>query len=86
MCSEGEDSEEVVSALSQYGFLDDQDEDGSDDSDSDDESGGWVSNNCIYYPRRAWAATGIVVGWFVCLSVTHESAHLAATALRLQHR
>ncbi len=22
----------------------------------------------------------------VCLSVTHESAHLAATALRLQHR
>ncbi len=22
---------------------------------------------------------------FVCLSVTHESAHLAATALRLQH-
>ncbi len=46
---------------------------------------GWF----VCYPRRAWAATGIVVGWFVCLfvclSVTHESAHLAATALRLQH-
>ncbi len=28
---------------------------------------------------------GIVVCLFVCLSVTHESAHLAAIALRLQH-
>ena len=25
-------------------------------------------NNCSYYPRRAWAATGIVVCLFVCLS------------------
>ncbi len=48
VCSEGEDNEEVVSALSQYGFLDDQDEDGSDDSDSDDESGGWVSTLSLY--------------------------------------
>ncbi len=22
---------------------------------------------CFHYPRRAWAATGIVVLWFVCL-------------------
>ncbi len=39
----------------------------------------------LYYPRRAWAATGIVVCLFACLSVTHESAHLAAMALCLQH-
>ncbi len=51
----------------------------------------WAATGIVvcYYPRRAWAATGIVVCWFVCLfdclSVTHESAHLAATALRLQH-
>ena len=38
LCSEGEENEEVVSALNSYGFLDDQEED---DSDSDDE-GGWV--------------------------------------------
>ncbi len=37
------------------------------------------------YPRRAWAATGIVVCLFVCLFVTGESAHLGAMALRLQH-
>ena len=46
-----------------------------------------VYNN---YPRRAWAATGIVVCWsvclFVCLFVTGISTHLDATALRLQHR
>ncbi len=53
-------------------------------------AGRGLALQCSSYPRRAWAATGIVVGWFVCLfvclSVTHESAHLAATALRLQHR
>ncbi len=37
-----------------------------------------------YYPRRAWAATSIVVCLFVCLFVTGESAHLGAMALRLQ--
>ncbi len=37
--------------------------------------------NC--YPRLAWAATGIVVHWSVCL--TSEPAHLIAIALRLQH-
>ena len=43
-----------------------------------------VCIHCItdHYPGRAWAATGIVVG---CLFVTHEFAHLAATALCLQH-
>ena len=44
----------------------------------------------VCYPRRAWAATGIVVCWsvclFVCLFVTGISTHLDATALRLQHR
>ncbi len=39
-----------------------------------------------YYPRRAWAATGIVVCQSVCLFVWYfQSAHLAAIALRLQH-
>ncbi len=51
------------------------------------------------YPRHAWAATGIVVclltrgAWaatgynsrLVCLFVSSGSAHLAATALHLQH-
>ena len=37
------------------------------------------------YPRRAWAATGIVVRWSVCLFVMCESTHLHAMALRLQH-
>ena len=39
--------------------------------------------------RGAWAATGIVVCWFVCLFVclfvTGISTHLGTTALRLQH-
>ena len=35
----------------------------------------------INYPRREWAATGIVVCWFVCHRL---STHLDATALRLQ--
>ncbi len=38
------------------------------------------------YPRCAWAATGIVVGWFVCLCVTCESTHLDAIALRLHNK
>ena len=38
----------------------------------------------VCYPRRAWAATGIVVCWFVCLCVTCESTHLDVIALRLQ--
>ncbi len=54
----------------------------------------------LYYPRRAWAATGIVVCLFVTRGArgrprvqqsvslfvcSFESAHLAAVALRLQH-
>ncbi len=48
----------------------------------------WAATGIVvvwFVTRGAWAATGIVVVWFVCLFVTHESAHLAATALRLQH-
>ena len=48
-----------------------------------------VPMSCILtynYPRCAWAATGIVVRWFVCLFVTSISTHLDAIALRLQHR
>ncbi len=43
------------------------------------------SHTKTYYPRCAWAATGIVDRWFVCLSVIYEPAHLDAIALRLQH-
>ena len=39
------------------------------------------SSLLVCYPRRAWAATGIVV----CLFVYSESTHLDITALRLQH-
>ena len=44
---------------------------------------------CLFVTRGAWAATGIVVCWFVCLFVclfvTGISTHLDATALHLQH-
>ncbi len=45
----------------------------------------FVSKACYYSLRRAWAVTGIVVRWFVCLFVTHESSHLDAIAQRLHH-
>ncbi len=41
---------------------------------------------CLFVTRGAWAATGIVVCWSVCLFVTGISTHLDAIALRLQHR
>ncbi len=39
-----------------------------------------------FITRGAWAATGIVVGWYVCvcLFVISEPAHLDI-AVRLQH-
>ena len=36
----------------------------------------WSLCNLYHYPRRAWAATGIVVRWSVCLFVMCESTHL----------
>ena len=44
-----------------------------------------TNNFMINYPRRAWAATDIVVRWFVYLFVTSKSTHLDAISLRLQH-
>ncbi len=53
-----------------------------------------VTVRTIYYPRRVWAATGIVVVWFVCLFVcdrlakakklVSESAYLDVITVRLQ--
>ena len=53
----------------------------------------WVT---VVITRGAWAATGIVVVWFVCLFVcdrlakakklVSESAYLDVITVRLQHR